>query len=195
MLILRRLVHRVPLLRQRSFATKSTQNPHSALSTGEPLISCRQKKFNLFKDGKQRTSAKFGTLELASNGWMHHKSKGDFFTIHPSVWLIDTLAQMVPMEPKLFANLGLDERIQRNLLKNFNVKECSYAQYEGIPLILAGDHTLIAAETGSGKTLSYLVPVVQQILERKEGRVKKDTTDLNTPIGLVLTPGRELGRV
>lgn len=180
--------------------TNNSQKPVSNAAPAIPLISCKIKKFNLSRADKLSPGAKFGTLDLASAGWMHHKSKGDFFTIHPGM-ADDGLSEKqkrsaldASSEPRLFTNLGLDERIERNLANNLKVRECSYVQYEGIPHVLAGDHTLIAAETGCGKTLSYLVPVVQQILQLKERQAGRGSNDLNTPIGLVLTPGRELGK-
>lgn len=203
MLMLRRFIQSAPRF-HKGFANKLPTNPvsskvFSAANDATPLISCKIKKFNLNRSDKLSPVAKFGTLDLASNGWMHHKSKGDFFTIHPTPWKADGL----PVENNkqknesgdshLFSNLGLDERIVRNLVNNLKLSECSYVQYEGIPHILAGDHTLIAAETGCGKTLSYLVPIVQHILHLKERQGERGLNDLNTPIGLVLTPGRELG--
>lgn len=205
MLMLRRFIQSGSSI-QRGFGNKppktpSIPNPGQAASA-LPLISCKIKKFNLSRSDKLSPAAKFGTLDLASSGWMHHKSKGDFFTIHPSQWTPNGLGNKQPsselitsIKPQLFSNLGLDERIQHNLVKNLKLEECSYVQHEAIPHILAGDHTLIAAETGCGKTLSYLIPIVQQMLQLKESQAERGLNDLNTPIGLILTPGRELGNI
>jgi superfamily II DNA/RNA helicase len=54
--------------------------------------------------------------------------------------------------------------------------------------ILRGQHTMLAAETGCGKTLAYLIPLINQVLEWKS--LLPD--ELNTPLGLVLVPTREL---
>lgn len=203
--MLRRLIQSGPQF-QRGFSQKLPNHTSAnknvlGASAAAPMISCKIKKFNLSRADKLYPAAKFGTLDLASAGWMHHKSKGDFFTIHPAASPLNSLnektqRQELPttQEPFLFSNLGLDERIERNLTNNLKLQDCSYVQYEGIPHILAGDHTLIAAETGCGKTLSYLVPVVQQILQLKRNQVERSSSELNTPIGLILTPGRELGK-
>lgn len=54
--------------------------------------------------------------------------------------------------------------------------------------------TLLAAETGSGKSLAYLLPVVQA-LKASEGRKGLTSDDtLATPRALVLVPTHELGR-
>lgn len=49
---------------------------------------------------------------------------------------------------------------------------------------------MLAAETGCGKTLAYLAPIVQQILAYKEKVSFKN--QFNSPLALVVVPGREL---
>ena len=38
--------------------------------------------------------------------------------------------------------------------------------FESIPTILSGEDVVIAAETGTGKTVSYLLPIIQLMLEQ-----------------------------
>lgn len=55
--------------------------------------------------------------------------------------------------------------------------------------MLRGENCLIAAETGSGKTISYLAPLIQSV------RVDKENcpgTSLNSPFAVITTPSREL---
>lgn len=52
----------------------------------------------------------------------------------------------------------------------------------------SGQNTVIAAETGCGKTLAYLVPMIQHVLNWKP--LVKPLP--NTPIGVVVLPSREL---
>lgn len=49
---------------------------------------------------------------------------------------------------------------------------------------------MLAAETGCGKTLAYLTPIVQQILAYKN-KVKWNN-QFNSPLALIIVPGREL---
>lgn len=49
---------------------------------------------------------------------------------------------------------------------------------------------MLAAETGCGKTLAYLTPIIQQVLSYKE-KVKFDNK-FNSPLALIIVPGREL---
>lgn len=49
---------------------------------------------------------------------------------------------------------------------------------------------MLAAETGCGKTLAYLAPIIQQVLAYKEK--VKFKNQFNSPLALVIVPGREL---
>lgn len=60
-------------------------------------------------------------------------------------------------------------------------------QVQSIPAVLSGKDVLVKSETGSGKTLSYLLPVVQQ-LQAVEPRIER----ANGCMALILAPTREL---
>ena len=53
---------------------------------------------------------------------------------------------------------------------------------------MEGMNTIIAAETGSGKTLAYLLPLLEQVKYNKS----LENRSLNSPLGLIVTPSREL---
>ncbi|CAH2077065.1 unnamed protein product, partial [Iphiclides podalirius] len=61
-------------------------------------------------------------------------------------------------------------------------------QAKAIPVILGGYNTLVTAETGCGKTLAYLLPIFQHVLEWKP-HLKEE---FNSPLAVVITPSREL---
>ena len=42
----------------------------------------------------------------------------------------------------------------------------SVAQANAIPLALAGRDLMVVAQTGSGKTLTFLLPILQKLTER-----------------------------
>jgi ATP-dependent RNA helicase RhlE len=80
-----------------------------------------------------------------------------------------------------FADLGLDPELLRA------VADKGYAtptpiQSQAIPPVLEGRDVLAGAQTGTGKTAAFILPILQK-LGRAEGR---------TPRALVLTPTREL---
>lgn len=183
-------------LHRSSFTTAVKQSTATT-----PRITCKIQKFNLSQGERNHVvNSKFGSIDLASRGWGHNKSKGDYFTIHPQPLLThnsentDQSASISTEVPsRTFDKLGLSKSIVTNLYRNLNVTHCTYIQYEGIPQILAGDHTIIAAETGCGKTLAYLIPIIEQMLQRKKERSAGGLV-FNTPQALVLTPSRELGK-
>ena len=63
----------------------------------------------------------------------------------------------------MFAQLNLNERLLRALEENAFV-EPTPVQQEAIPVILAGRDLRATAQTGSGKTAAFLLPVLHQLL-------------------------------
>ena len=75
--------------------------------------------------------------------------------------------------------------LHRDLLRG--VKELGFhrptpIQNDAIPPALAGKDLLACAQTGSGKTAAFLLPILQQLIEKKRGTIR----------ALILTPTREL---
>lgn len=78
-----------------------------------------------------------------------------------------------------FNDLGLDPVIVQSLEK-MNITSPTEIQRESIPIALQGEDLLATAQTGTGKTLSFLIPVITKLLENPEFGA------------LILTPTREL---
>lgn len=55
-----------------------------------------------------------------------------------------------------------------------------------IPIALTGKDLVVEAQTGSGKTLVYLIPLVEQLLQQE------NSPDLKSTYGLIVVPTREL---
>jgi ATP-dependent RNA helicase DeaD len=79
-----------------------------------------------------------------------------------------------------FADLGIDKRVLR-ALSDVGYESPSPIQAATIPALLAGRHVVGLAQTGTGKTAAFAVPILSQI----DLRQKK-------PQALVLAPTREL---
>jgi ATP-dependent RNA helicase RhlE len=83
-----------------------------------------------------------------------------------------------------FKELGLSEPILRSL-EELKHTEPSEIQEQAIPIILAGKNIMAAAQTGTGKTGSFVLPILEMLQERAKPYGKNVHA-------LVLTPTREL---
>ena len=79
-----------------------------------------------------------------------------------------------------FKELGINQELQMMLLES-DITEPTPIQQKAIPLLLAGKDVIAQAQTGTGKTLAFLLPIAEGI-------------DVSNPSvqALVVTPTREL---
>lgn len=78
-----------------------------------------------------------------------------------------------------FGGLGIAPRLLDVLLK-LGFKTPTSIQYKAIPAAIEGNDIIGIAQTGTGKTLAFGIPLVQQILKTGKGK------------GLIILPTREL---
>ncbi|MGB0524874.1 MAG: DEAD/DEAH box helicase [Flammeovirgaceae bacterium] len=83
-----------------------------------------------------------------------------------------------------FAHLGLSEELEAALVKQ-HYQQPYPIQEQAIPAILEGNDVLGIAKTGSGKTASFVLPILQQLQ-------KSNTPKSRNIKVLVLVPTREL---
>ena len=86
----------------------------------------------------------------------------------------------------LFENLSLSKSIQRAVFEQ-GYTEATPIQEKSIPLILAGNDLIGCAQTGTGKTAAFAIPIIHQ-LHRIVGSSKK-AKEIRA---LIVTPTREL---
>ena len=86
--------------------------------------------------------------------------------------------------PLLFAALGLDPRLLEGI-RDLGFTDTRAIQSAVIPLAIAGHDLIACAETGSGKTCAFVVPMLQRMLAETGGHTSKSRV-------LVLAPTREL---
>ncbi|UKJ90266.1 RNA helicase [Theileria orientalis] len=78
---------------------------------------------------------------------------------------IETFGTRVPKPISSFLHLSSSvPKAILNRIEKMGYFEPTPVQCQAIPCILQGRNTIILSETGSGKTVSYLIPVVAQIL-------------------------------
>ncbi|RBP65301.1 ATP-dependent RNA helicase RhlE [Alkalibaculum bacchi] len=86
----------------------------------------------------------------------------------------------------LFKNLNIIEPIQKSLLQ-VGYSEATPIQEQAIPTLLAGKDLLGCAQTGTGKTAAFAIPILQGLsTEQRSTRSKKQIK------ALILAPTREL---
>ncbi|MDP5122177.1 MAG: DEAD/DEAH box helicase, partial [Spirosomaceae bacterium] len=85
-----------------------------------------------------------------------------------------------------FQNLGLSSELLNNL-KTQGYEKPFPIQEQAIPAILSGRDIQGAAKTGSGKTASFALPILEIFQQKKVGRKKHLKV-------LVLAPTRELAQ-
>jgi ATP-dependent RNA helicase RhlE len=86
--------------------------------------------------------------------------------------------------PIAFDSLGLDARLLHGI-RDLGWADTRPVQSGVIPLALAGHDVIACAETGTGKTAAFLVPILQRFL--REGPTRTAATR-----ALILAPTREL---
>ena len=76
-----------------------------------------------------------------------------------------------------------------NGIDSLNISKPTVIQSKSIPLILKGKSVLCAAQTGSGKTLSYLIPIFNMLKNEEDDGLM---TRYQHPCACIIAPFREL---
>lgn len=81
-----------------------------------------------------------------------------------------------------FNEFGFDERLMEGI-DAINYENATPVQEKVIPLVLAGKDLIASAQTGTGKTAAYLLPLIHKIMTNSQD------DHINA---LVVVPTREL---
>ena len=81
----------------------------------------------------------------------------------------------------LFSNYNLNEVLNKSL-KNINFTNPTPIQEKAIPIALQGEDVLGLAQTGTGKTASFMLPILEKLSKGPLRKVR----------ALVIAPTREL---
>ncbi|XP_073406892.1 probable ATP-dependent RNA helicase DDX28 [Dendrobates tinctorius] len=169
-------VIQLPRRTQQYLERRERTGPMRAPRAGRLLISSRRQELNQFSG---ETCGRWEEPALVSRGWKHRLAGGDHFTIHRQ-----REQRPWPETEDTFHSLSLDPRVV-SALETLNITAPTWVQQRGIPGLLRGQNMLCASETGSGKTLLYVLPIVHRLLSQdREG----------SPRSLILVPSRELGQ-
>ncbi|MFA0181555.1 DEAD/DEAH box helicase [Vibrio cyclitrophicus] len=90
---------------------------------------------------------------------------------------------------KSFNQLGLSEHLLATLAE-LNFTAPTSVQEQAIPLVLEGKDVLAGAQTGTGKTAAFGLPIIQRLIETKDNIIPNP----KLVRALVLVPTRELAQ-
>jgi len=156
---------------------RGTQQDQPASNDGRPGRTMRAPRFrrNNFNEDE--------VLKLLES---RHNQRGITFDNYESI-----AVEIVPNDIDAvtsFVGLGIEPALEEN------IRRCGYqkptpVQKYGIPVCLAGRDLMACAQTGSGKTAAFLIPVIQHILVHGVSPAERRRS---LPIALVMAPTREL---
>ncbi|KAJ6600751.1 ATP-dependent RNA helicase bel, partial [Pseudolycoriella hygida] len=109
---------------------------------------------------------------------------------------VEATGEKVPSHITSFADVKLTEIIRSNINMARYDKPTPVQKY-AIPIIINGRDLMACAQTGSGKTAAFLVPILNQMYERGASMPPPGNRPFSNrrkqyPLGLVLAPTREL---
>ncbi|KAM6893952.1 putative ATP-dependent RNA helicase DDX4 [Xenentodon cancila] len=103
--------------------------------------------------------------------------------------LVDVSGINPPQAIMTFNEAALCESLRKNIDKSGYVKPTP-VQKHGIPIISAGRDLMACAQTGSGKTAAFLLPILQQLMA--DGVAASCFSELQEPEAVIVAPTREL---
>ena len=80
-----------------------------------------------------------------------------------------------------FKSLGISDQTSDALEKQMDIVKPTPVQEKSIPLILKGEHIMAQSKTGTGKTLAFVLPIVEQLTYKNNE-------------ALIVVPTRELAK-
>ena len=87
---------------------------------------------------------------------------------------------------------SVDSQTFQELCSGAGIDQPSRIQALAWPKLISGESAIVADQTGSGKTLSYLLPLVQRMVKTAETATKKSKKEYGSPKVLILAPTAEL---
>ncbi|XP_062409774.1 probable ATP-dependent RNA helicase DDX4 isoform X2 [Sardina pilchardus] len=103
--------------------------------------------------------------------------------------LVDVSGSNPPPAIVTFAEANLCESLSRNVSKSGYVKPTP-VQKHGIPIITGGRDLMACAQTGSGKTAAFLLPILQKLMS--DGVAASKFSEQQEPEAIIVAPTREL---
>ncbi|KAM8871521.1 ATP-dependent RNA helicase DDX4-like isoform 2-T2 [Synchiropus picturatus] len=103
--------------------------------------------------------------------------------------MVDVSGVNPPQAIMTFDEAAFCESLRRNIHKSGYAKPTP-VQKHGIPIVSAGRDLMACAQTGSGKTAAFLLPILQQMMA--DGVAASSFSELQEPQAVIVAPTREL---
>ncbi|XP_028830856.1 putative ATP-dependent RNA helicase DDX4 isoform X3 [Denticeps clupeoides] len=117
-----------------------------------------------------------------------HYETGINFSKYDDI-LVDVSGSNPPQAIMTFEEADLCESLKRNVSKSGYVKPTPVQKY-GIPIVSAGRDLMACAQTGSGKTAAFLLPILQKLMNT--GVAARRFSEVQEPEAIIVAPTREL---
>ncbi|XP_017281746.1 probable ATP-dependent RNA helicase DDX4 isoform X1 [Kryptolebias marmoratus] len=128
------------------------------------------------------------TLPEDEESIFSHYETGINFNKYDEI-LVDVSGINPPQAIMTFDEAGLCESLRKNVSKSGYVKPTP-VQKHGIPIISAGRDLMACAQTGSGKTAAFLLPILQMLMA--DGVAASRFSEIQEPEAIIVAPTREL---
>ncbi|KAI3366259.1 hypothetical protein L3Q82_009727, partial [Scortum barcoo] len=128
------------------------------------------------------------TLPEDEDSIFSHYETGINFDKYDDI-MVDVSGTNPPQAVMTFEEAALCESLRKNISKSGYVKPTP-VQKHGIPIVSAGRDLMACAQTGSGKTAAFLLPILQQLMA--DGVAASRFSELQEPEAVIVAPTREL---
>ncbi|XP_051122018.1 DEAD-box ATP-dependent RNA helicase 22 isoform X2 [Andrographis paniculata] len=162
------------------------QRAFSALNSRRTSLYCAP-----FPSIHSFASLKVLCVSALESSRLHRRKKLRAFGTAAAVRHGNDVDMFLADESVSWSSLGVSDFISRSLY-DAGYQRPSLVQAACIPAVLAGGDVVIAAETGSGKTHGYLIPVIQRLFGMQENASDDSKPKLQRRISLVLCPNTML---
>ncbi|KAI8824956.1 P-loop containing nucleoside triphosphate hydrolase protein [Fimicolochytrium jonesii] len=83
---------------------------------------------------------------------------------------VTTVGEEIPDKLESFEQLNIPTPLRENILSHMRYSKPTPVQAAAIPVLLSGRDVMATAQTGSGKTCAYMLPIMIKMLERGNPR-------------------------
>ncbi|VEL17269.1 unnamed protein product, partial [Protopolystoma xenopodis] len=134
------------------------------------------------KDRKKTELELFGQPKIGLN-----------FQLYENIPVKQSGPNWTAIEPlSFFTDIELNQTIKENITRAHYLKPTPVQKY-ALPIVLAKRDLMACAQTGSGKTAAFLIPILNMIFEDPKKEAKNLLINgVAYPLALVLAPTREL---